>query len=273
MSVLTERFTLSNGLTIPKIGFGTWQTPNEVAPDAVQMALELGYIHIDTARAYQNERGVGEGLRRTDIARDQIFITSKVTAESKSYDLAKASIETSLRELDADYIDLLLIHAPKPWSEMPNGSKRYFEENREVWRAMEEAHQRGDVKSIGVSNFQIDDIENITAHCTIMPVANQIQFHIGYTEDELTAYCQAHGILVEAYSPIATGRLLNNADIAAVAAKYGKSVAQVCVRYALQKGTLPLPKSTHRDYIAENADIDFEISAQDMVTLDAVSAD
>jgi len=270
MSILTEYVELSNGVKIPKLGFGTWQTPNEDAPAAVASALEIGYIHIDTARAYRNEAGVGQGLRASGVPRDQVFITSKVAAEYKSYEEAKASIETSLRELDASYIDLLLIHAPKPWPEMATGTKRYFDENLAVWRAMEEAYQRGDVKAIGVSNFQIDDITNITGHCDVMPVANQIRFHIGHTQAELTAYCQSNGIVVEAYSPLGTGRLLGNQAIAAVADRLQKSVAQVCIRYTLQKGCVSLPKSVHQRYIAENADVDFEIPAQDMAELDGI---
>ncbi|MCL2464106.1 MAG: aldo/keto reductase [Micrococcales bacterium] len=270
MSVLSEHFVMSNGVSIPKLGLGTWQTPQDVAPGAVEMALAAGYTHIDTARAYRNEAGVARGLRASGMPREQVFVTSKVAAEYKSYDEAKASIATSLRELDT-YIDLLLIHAPRPWSEMFSGAdKRYFAENRQVWQAMEEAYRRGDVKAIGVSNFAIDDLTNITDHCEVVPVANQINFHIGHTQDEVTAYCQANGILVEAYSPIATGALLGNKDILSVAKEYGVSVAQVCIRYTLQKGCVSLPKSTHREYILQNAAVDFEISAQHMAALDAL---
>ncbi|MCL2780146.1 MAG: aldo/keto reductase [Actinomycetia bacterium] len=273
MGILTEHFVLSNGVAIPKLGLGTWQTPNDVAPQAVRTALEVGYTHIDTARAYRNESGVGEGLRSSGIPRERIFLTTKVGAEFKSYESAKQSIDTSLRELDAGYIDLLLIHAPRPWPEMDGGANRYFPENIEVWRALEEAQRRGDVKAIGVSNFEIDDLTNLTSHCEITPVANQIEFHIGCTEPELTAYCQANDILVEAYSPIATGELLTNQAIAEVAARYGKSIAQVCIRHALQCGCLPLPKSVHAEFIAEDADVDFEITAADMAVLDAITVD
>ncbi|MDR2929915.1 MAG: aldo/keto reductase [Propionibacteriaceae bacterium] len=271
MSVLTENFTLANGAVIPKLGFGTWQTPNEVAPQAVREAVELGYTHIDTARAYQNEQGVGEGLRSTGIARDAVFITTKIPAEFKSYDQAKKSIETSLKELGESRIDLLLIHAPRPWAQMADTTApRYFEENRAVWQAMEEAVDRGEVASIGVSNFQIDDLTNITDHCRIAPVANQIRFHVGYTQSDVVEYCAAHDILIEAYSPIGTGRLLKREDLIAMAATYEVSVAQLCIRYALQKGCLPLPKSTHRTYIEQNTHVDFEINATDMATLDAL---
>jgi len=270
MSVLTEHYTLNNGVEIPKLGFGTWQTPNDVAPGAVQTALRVGYTHIDTAQAYRNESGVSQGLRASGIPRDQIFITTKVQAEHKTYEAAKASIAGSLKALDTT-IDLLLIHAPKPWAEMfRDGQKRYFDENVAVWTAMEEALQRGDVRAIGVSNFEVDDIENITSHCSVTPAANQIRLHVGHPQTEVVSYCQAHGILIEAYSPIGTGRLLHVPALEAMAAQYGKSVAQVCIRYALQKGCLPLPKAVHDDYIAQNAQIDFELSDADMSTLDAM---
>jgi len=274
MSILTEYFELGNGNPIPKLGFGTWQTPNEVAPEAVETALRLGYRHIDTAHAYRNEAGVGQGLKASGLPRDQVFITTKVRAEYKSYDQAKTSIEQSLAALDAGYIDLLLIHAPKPWPEMgSNSGSRYFDENVAVWQAMEEAYQRGDVRAIGVSNFQVVDIENLTSRCEIVPAANQIRMNIGFPAADLAAYCHEQGILVEAYSPIATGALLTSADIKAVADRYGKSVAQVCIRWVLQKDCLPLPKSVHEAYIQENAEVDFEISADDMAVLDGLGAE
>jgi len=274
MTILTQYYTLSNGVQIPKLGFGTWQTPNEVAPGAVRTALGVGYTHIDTARAYRNEDGVGQGLRASGLDREQVFITTKVPAEAKSYRDAKSAIETSLDQLKTDYLDLVLIHAPKPWPQMfTEGAKRYFDENIAVWRALEEAHERGDIKAIGVSNFAIDDIENISEHCDYVPLVNQINFHVGHTQDELVAYCQTHDILVEAYSPIATGKLLGNPQIAVVGAAHGKSVAQVCIRYALQKGCLPLPKTVHDEYIEQNTQVDFELSSDDMATLDAVEYD
>jgi len=271
MGVLSEHFELSNGVLIPKLGFGTWQTPNEVAPAAVEQALRVGYTHLDTAGAYHNEEGVGEGLRASGVRRDKVFITTKVQAEYKSYDQARAGIDSSLSLLKSGPIDLLLIHAPKPWPEMFTDTTRmYFEENVGVWTAMEEAYRRGDVRAIGVSNFDIADIENITSHCSIAPMANQIRFHIGHTQDELVAYCKAHQILVEAYSPIRTGRLLKDPVIGAMAQRSGHSVAQVCIRYVLQKGCLPLPKSVHDEYIAQNAQVDFELTAEDMAQLDAI---
>jgi len=274
MTVLTEYFELGNGNPIPKLGFGTWQTPNAVAPEAVTTALRLGYRHIDTAHAYGNEAGVAQGLKASGLVRDQVFITTKVRAEFKSYDQAVQSIAESLAALDTAYVDLLLIHAPKPWAEMGGRSDAmYFDQNVAVWQALEEAYQRGDARALGVSNFQVADLENITSRCEIAPAANQIEVNIGYPEADLVAYCQQRGILVEAYSPIATGGLLDHAGIKAVADKYGKSVAQVCLRWVLQKDCLPLPKSVHEAYIRQNTEVDFEISADDMATLDGLSAE
>jgi len=274
MSVLREHLEFTNGLTIPLLGFGTWQTPNAVAPDAVQTAIAVGYRHIDTARAYENEAGVGQGVRASGIPREQLFITTKVAAQFKTYESAKASIETSLQQLDLGYIDLLLIHAPKPWPEMfREGTPRYFDENVEVWRAMQEAQTRGDVRSLGVSNFAADDIENITRRCEVAPVANQIQLHIGYTQDEVSSYCHSRDIVVEAYSPLGTGRLLGDPALVAMAAAYEVSVAQLCIRYTLQRGTVSLPKSTHPDYIRQNTQVDFQIAESDMAALDAMTFD
>jgi diketogulonate reductase-like aldo/keto reductase len=253
------------------LGFGTWQTPENVAPGAVRAALKAGYTHIDTALAYRNEGGVGRGLRDSGVPRDQIFVTTKVPADAKSYDDAKEAIQTSLGLLQTDWIDLLLMHSPRPWEKFDDLSNRYFPENLAVWQAMEEAVKAGQVRSIGVSNFEIDDITNITDHCQIAPVVNQIEYHIGCAPDDLVAYCRTHDILVEAYSPIATGQLLANPAVAQVAGRCGASVAQVCIRYALQKGTLPLPKSTHPEFIEQNTHIDFEISDADMAMLDAIT--
>jgi len=270
MTVLSEHYTLSNGVTIPKLGFGTWQTPDRVAPSAVEMALRAGYTHIDTASAYENERGVGKGLRASGKPRDEVFVTTKVRAEYKSYAQAKASIERSLADLQESYADLILIHAPRPWREMSSHRNPYHTENIAVWQALQEAYAAGQARAIGVSNFAVDDITNLTEHCDIAPMVNQICFHVGYTQPEITAYCQANGILVQAYSPLGTGSLLTNAQIGAVAEKYGASVAQVCIRYALQKGTNPLPKSTHEEYIIANTEVDFVLSPDDMLTLDGI---
>ncbi|MCL2316804.1 MAG: aldo/keto reductase, partial [Actinomycetia bacterium] len=175
---------------------------------------------------------------------------------------------------DTDYLDLLLIHGPKPWPPQPgDADKTYFAENLDVWRAMTDAYRAGTLAAIGVSNFEIPDVQNLLDHADVPPMVNQIEFRVGYTEDALTAFCQAHGILVEAYSPLGTGALVDHPDIAAVAARCGVSVPQLCIRYALQRGTLPLPKAVHPEYIRANTEVDFEIPAADMAALDALVID
>lgn len=268
--MLKEKFILNNGIEIPKIGFGTWQIENDVVFNPVTTALKAGYIHIDSASGYGNEQGVGEAVRASGIPRKDLFITTKVPAEVKSYAEARQNINTSLEKLDLDYIDLLLIHAPQPWDKPWQSGHRYYEENKDVYRAMEEAYNAGKVKAIGVSNFFIDDLKNILAHCQIKPMVNQISFHIGNTQTETVAFCREHDILVEGYSPIATGRLLDNVEVGKMAEKYAVGIAQLCIKYVLQHGILPLPKSANDERIVQNTQLDFVISDEDMAYLDGL---
>lgn len=262
---INEFYTLSNGIQIPNIGFGTWQIDNDIASRCVLDALDSGYIHIDTAIAYGNEVGVGEAVKASNIKREDIFITSKIPAEIKTYEDAKRCIDESLKRLDVSYIDLMLIHAPRPWSLMgPNPTYRYFKENIEVYKALEEAYLEGKLKSIGVSNFDKDDIENIFSNCKIKPHVNQICVFIGNTPFDLIRYCKEQNILVEAYSPLGTGKLLKNEKAKIIADKYNVSIAQLGIRYCLQIGTLPLPKSVSKSHIEENKNVDFIISGEDM---------
>ena len=265
--VLNENYTLSNGVKIPKIGLGTWLIPDGEAAQAVRDAVAMGYRHIDTAQAYGNERGVGEGVRTCGVPREEIFITSKVAAEHKTYKSAAKSIDESLAKLGMDYIDLMIIHCPQPWAEF-RGERRYFTENKEVWRALENAYKDGKVKAIGVSNFLVDDLENILDGCEVKPMVNQILTHITNTPLELINFCREHGILCEAYSPIAHGEALKNRLILSVAEKYSVTPAQLCVRYALQLGMVVLPKTSNPEHMKNNADIEFEISAEDMDILE-----
>ena len=261
--VLNENYTLSNGVKIPKIGLGTWLIPDGEAAQAVRDAVEMGYRHIDTAQAYGNERGVGEGVRTCGVPREEIFVTSKVAAEHKTYESVAKSIDESLAKLGMDYMDLMIIHCPQPWAEF-RGERRYFTENKEVWRALEKAYKDGKVKAIGVSNFLVDDLENILDGCEV----NQILTHITNTPLELINFCREHGILCEAYSPIAHGEALKNRLILSVAEKYSVTPAQLCVRYALQLGMVVLPKTSNPEHMKNNADIEFEISAEDMDILE-----
>jgi len=268
--MLKEKFVLHNGIEIPKIGFGTWQIENDVVFEPVTTALKAGYIHIDSASGYGNEKGVGEAVRASGIPREALFITTKVPAEIKTYEAAVANIESSLAKLDLGYIDLLLIHAPQPWDKPWQAGHRYYEENVAVWKALEEAYKAGKVKSIGISNFFVDDMKNILANCEIKPMVNQISFHIGNIQKEAVAFCREHDILVEGYSPIATGRLLDNKEVEKIAEKYGVSIAQLCIKYVLQKDILPLPKSANHERIVQNTQLDFVITDEDMTYLDAL---
>ncbi len=264
----TDFFTLANGVTIPAIGFGTWQIPpGDVAYNAVSEALRAGYRHIDTAQAYGNEASVGKAIIDSGIPRSEIFVTSKLPAEIKSYEKAVRHAELTMKNIGLDYIDLHLIHAPWPWTEIGTD---YTRENIEVWKAMEEFYESGKTRSIGISNFSVKDIDAILEDSRINPMVNQIKLHIGHRQEEITSHCTANGILVEGYSPLATGRLLDNREIIRIAEKYGKSVAQVSVRYVLQKGALPLPKSVHPEYIRQNFDVGFEISEDDIRRLDSL---
>lgn len=264
--MLNETYTLSNGVKIPKLGLGTWFIDDDKAEDAVKEAVKLGYRLIDTAQAYGNECGVGEGVRNCGLPRNEIFVTSKVAAEAKSYESAAASIDETLSKMGLDYIDMMIIHSPQPWAEF-RIEKRYFKENKEVWRALEDAYTAGKIKAIGVSNFLQDDLENILADCKIKPMVNQILLHISNTNTELVDFCNKNGILVEAYSPIAHGEALKNYAITAMAKKYGVSTAQLCIRYVIQLGTVALPKTGNPVHMKDNANVDFEISDEDMKAL------
>jgi diketogulonate reductase-like aldo/keto reductase len=265
MTVLDETYTLAGGVEIPKLGLGTWFIDDDKAADAVRAAVELGYRNIDTAQAYGNERGVGEGVRTAAVPRDDLFVSTKLAAEIKDHDQAVAAIDGSLATLGLDHIDLMLIHSPQPWDDFRGGD--YAQGNREAWRALEDAHRAGKIRSIGVSNFQQEDLENILRGATVVPHVNQLLVHAGNTPSDLLAYCESKQILVEAYSPIAHGAILNNAEVKAMAEKYGVSVPQLCIRYTLQLGTVSLPKTANPEHMRSNAQVDFEISDDDMDVL------
>ena len=259
--------TLSNGVKIPQLGLGTWFIDDDEVADAVKAAVKLGYRHIDTAQAYGNERGVGEGVRTCGIPREELFVVSKVAAEHKTYEEAAAGIDATLEKMGLDYLDMMIIHSPQPWVKVNQCEDRYVEGNRAAWKALEDAYKAGKLKAIGISNFQIGDIESLLEVCEIKPMVNQILLHISNTPLELVEYCQKNGIAVEAYSPIAHGEILNQPELAAMAEKYGVSVPQLCIRYTLQLGAISLPKTENPEHMKTNAEVDFEISAEDMETL------
>ncbi|MEW4211732.1 aldo/keto reductase [Priestia megaterium] len=264
--MFNETYKLSNGVEIPLLGLGTWLLDDEQAAQAVRDAVSLGYRHIDTAQAYMNEAGIGEGILSCGVARKELFITTKVAAEAKTYEEVTESIDESLTKMELDHIDLLIIHSPQPWTEFRE-ENRYFEENKEAWKAMEDAYKAGKVKAIGLSNFLQDDIENILSSCEIKPMVNQILAHVSNTPLELIEFCQKNGILVEAYSPIAHGAVLGNEEAKVIADKYGVSVAQLCLRYDIQLGLAVIPKTANPNHMKNNAELDFVISDADMETL------
>ena len=263
-----EIFTLNNGVKIPSIGFGTWQVAEgEEGYNSCLWALKAGYRHIDTAFVYGNEPSVARAIADSGISRKDIFITTKLPADIKTYDGAKEYFEKSLKNLDTDYVDLYLIHAPWPWSDVGND---YTEGNIAAWRAMIDLYNEGRVRAIGVSNFHVKDIKAIVEATGFVPAVNQIRYFIGNTQNEITEYCQANGILVEAYSPLATGALVEHGDLAKLAEKYGVTIPQLCIRFCVENGTLPLPKSVNEARIKANLEVDFEISKEDMEYLNSL---
>ncbi|MFA5720466.1 MAG: aldo/keto reductase [Acholeplasmataceae bacterium] len=268
MKVIDQFFTLNNGVKLPKIGFGTWQIKDgDDAYNSVLTALKNGYRHIDTAASYGNEYSVGRAIKDSKIPREEIFVTTKLQSHIKTYEGALKAFDTSLNALDLDYIDLYLIHAPWPWRDVGNAD---HEGNVLAYQAMESLYKAGKVRAIGISNFDPKDIDNIIKHCKVVPHVNQIAYYIGLDQKETIDYCNKQNILVEAYSPLGTGRLLDHKDIVKMAKKYEVTPAQLCIRYCLQKNTAPLPKSTHESRIIENKNVDFEISLDDMKLLDQV---
>lgn len=264
--ILNETYTLCNGVTIPKLGLGTWFIDNDKVTQIVRNAADMGYRHFDTAQAYGNEQGVGEGVRTCGIAREDLFVTSKLDAGIKNLTNARTAIDDSLKELGLDHIDLMIIHSPKPWAKF-GGSEHYFEGNLEAWRALEEAHKAGKLRAIGVSNFEKVDLDNILDNSAVKPTVNQILAHVSNTPFDLIDYTQSRGVLVEAYSPVGHGEMLKNQELAEMAKSYDATVAQLCIRYCLQLGMLPLPKSGNPKHIRSNSEVDFEISEADMETL------
>ena len=266
--IKNDFIVLNNGVKIPAIGFGTWQVADgEEGYKSCLWALKSGYRHIDTAFAYGNEPSVARALHDSGLLREDVFLTTKLPADVKDYDGAKAHFEASLKNLETDYIDLYLIHAPWPWS---NVGSDCTEGNIAVWRAMIDLYKEGRVRAIGVSNFHTKDIKAIVDATGFVPAVNQIRYFIGNTQNEITEYCQANGILVEAYSPLATGALVEHNELVAMAEKYGVSIPQLCIRFCIENGTLPLPKSVNEARIRANLEVDFEISKEDMVYLNSL---
>ena len=255
-------YKLTNGVEIPCIGFGMWQTPDDrVGIDSVISAIKAGYRHIDTAQAYGNEECVGKAIAEIGADRQELFITTKIWNNNHSYDLVKSSFEESLKKLNTDYVDLLLIHWPNPIMYR----ERWEDANAETWKAMEELYKEGKVRSIGISNFRQHHIDAILRNAEIAPMANQIRLCPGETQDDVVEYSRSKGMILEAYSPLGTGKIFEVPEMKVLASKYERSIAQICVRWSLQMGYLPLPKSVTPSRIEENLKVfDFELEDSDV---------
>ena len=265
--MFNKTITLSNGVVVPQLALGTWLIDDSKVSDAVKAAITLGYRHIDTAQAYANERGVGKGVRESGIAREEIFVTSKVAAEHKDYKTAAAGIDETLHRTGLDYLDMMIIHSPQPWVLVNQSDDRFIEGNREAWRALEDAYKAGKLRAIGVSNFLECDIDSLWETAEIKPMVNQVLCHISNTPLALIDHCTAKGIVLEAYSPAAHGEALKNPAIKTMAEKYGVSVPQLCIRYDIQLGMIVLPKTANPDHMKANGDVYFIISDEDMEIL------
>ena len=264
MKSLNDCYTLRNGYKIPCVGLGTWQTPDgDVVIQAVKAAVNAGYKLIDTAAGYGNEKGVGDAIKECGVSREDLFIISKLRNAERSYDRALRAFDKTMEELQLEYLDLYMIHWP-----IKKGTEGWEETNLDTWKALEKIYNDGRVKSIGVCNFLTHHLKSLIDGAEVVPMVDQIEFNPGYMQKDTVAFCRENEILVQAWSPLGTGRMLSNEELISIAGKYNKSVAQLCVRWCIQNGVLPLPKSITPSRIEENANVfDFSISEADMATL------
>lgn len=261
MNSLTDTYTLINSVKVPCIAFGTWKMPEETATNAVKCAIESGYRHIDTAAAYQNEEFVGKGIKESGVKRENIFLVSKLPNDDHGYKNAIESCERSLKRLGTDYLDSYLIH----WPVLVQNVDRLEDDLCETWRAFETLYNDGKLRSIGTSNFLEEHIEIIKKNFSSYPMINQVQMHPQNPQDEMIAYCKENKILPEAWSPLIQGQAFKRELLIETAKKYGVSVAQLCIRFIVQKGVVPVPKSATPERIKNNADVfGFSISDEDM---------
>ncbi|WP_312923135.1 aldo/keto reductase [Empedobacter brevis] len=266
-----ENFKISNGIEIPAIGFGTWLLEGEKVTEPLKIALAKGYTHIDTAAVYKNEKEIGAVLKSENVDRSQLFITSKCWNSERGYEKALAAFEQTLADLQTDYLDLYLIHWPANETQFPDTWK---ELNAATWRAFEEIYKSGKAKAIGVSNFNINHLEALAETAEIKPMVNQIEFHPGHSQPELVNFCKQHDILVQAWSPLGSGRILENELIVSLAHKYKVSVGQICINYCLAKEIVPLPRSSSEKNIEANlTSTDFKLNAEDIKAIDEMPAD
>ena len=260
---MTTSYKIKNGVEIPVIGFGTWQVPDgPVVEDAVLTAIKCGYTHIDTAFSYDNEKGVGAAVKKSGVPREDLFITTKLWNTEQGYESTLENFEVSLKNLQTDYVDLYLVHWPKTYI----FSGEYPQRVWDTWRAFEELYAAKRVRAIGLSNFLRHHMDVLMEKAQVAPMVDQLEIHPGYNQDDIVSYCKANDIVVESWSPLANGKLLTECDLLLeLGEKYGKSAAQIALRWNLQRGLLPLPRSVTPERIAENIDIfGFELEPEDM---------
>ena len=256
--------TLNNGVTIPQLGFGVFQIPPDATRKATLAAFEVGYRHVDTAQMYGNEAGVGQAVRDSGLDRGDVFVTSKLDNSSHASDDALAAFDRSLAELEFDYLDLFLVHWPMP----------AVGDFVETWRAMEEIYRSGRSKAIGVSNFQPNHLDRLRAETDVLPAVNQVEVHPYFTQTDVRSYGVEHGIVTEAWSPIAQGKVLDDPTIGRIAERYGKTPAQVTLRWHIQRGDVVFPKSATRSRVEENfAIFDFELGDDDVTDISLLDRD
>jgi diketogulonate reductase-like aldo/keto reductase len=262
---MSDTYTLNNNIQIPTLGYGTFQTPDdETGAEAIANAIQIGYRHIDTAQSYKNEKSVGAAIKLANIARQDLFITTKIANSINGFDNTILSLDESLNNLGIDYIDLVLIHWPSPQRFRDQWQSR----NREVWRALESYYAQGKIKAIGISNFKSHHLSELLKTATVIPAVNQIRLCPGDVDVETVDVCRQHNMLLEAYSPLGQGLIFGVDEIQAIADKYHKNPAQIALRWSLQMGFLPLPKSVTAERMRANMDIfDFQLSDSDVERL------
>lgn len=267
MKNIYDCYTLSNGIKIPCVGYGTYKAAEGNSAEIIRTAIEAGYRYFDTASFYETEPYLAEAVRDSKIKREEFFFSSKVWKDEMGYEKTKAALHRTLKNLNTNYIDLYLIHWPLPSPDY----KEWRQLNIDTWRAMEELYHEGKIRAIGFSNFLPHHIENIIQNCKVSPMVNQLEFHPGYTQDATVQYCKEHNIQVQAWSPIGRTRVLKDPLILELAEKYNVSPAQICLKFALQKDIIPIPKSSSMARMKENQDLfSFEISKEDMYRLDTM---
>ena len=263
-----KNIALYNGILMPEIGFGTWKAPTgKVTVEAVKAAIECGYTHIDCAAIYRNEKEVGLGIKESNVDRKNLFITSKLWNDVRGYQETIDAFNQTLSDLQLDYLDLYLIHWPRPVKYHDN----YIEKNIESWKAMEDLYKQGKIKAIGVNNFKVHHMEEIMRNCEIKPMVNQIEFHPSCLEKEIRDFCKKENIVVTGYSPLANGKVFECKELVEFSEKYGVSIAQLCIRYALQHDVIPLVKSVTKERIKANLNVNFVISDEDVEKIDKIT--